>query len=252
MARGPTGMSQRAKEIVQEAYNDRDNLPEDDNLTKVIQQRITAETGEEYNKEQVNHVLRKLPNYEKRAAGHRTAAVPKEVRDLMYQGWRKNQRRGLVDATNKVVSYVQEHSNPRYTPTYQTVKSAIVRWNNGRGLPAPQQQKNDNRVAEPYTVTTRSAADSAPTVLTNPMHVSYGPQGPLPEVTDFSYPDPEDHHADPSKWAAPPPHAYPTPDILYFDHNLRILQPHEVAHLSYTADGHLVDAQGYPVTTQQL
>ncbi|GAA5856675.1 hypothetical protein JCM8547_005924 [Rhodosporidiobolus lusitaniae] len=245
----PTGLSQRARAIVQEVYDDRDNQPEDEPLTKMIQQRIKAETSEEYTKDQVNHIIRRLPNYEKRAGGHDKAAMPQEVKNLMYQGWLENKHRPLSEASHNVVSYIQTHTNPRYTPTFKSVKSAIDRWNHGKSLPAGHTGQSP---PNPYAVAMRSAAESAPNVLTDPMRANYDPQGPLPEVTDFSYPDPEDHHAGPSNWTAPPPHAYPTPDILYFDHNLRILQPHEVAHLSYTADGHLVDAEGYPVTTQEL
>ncbi|GAA5856647.1 hypothetical protein JCM8547_005910 [Rhodosporidiobolus lusitaniae] len=76
MPRGQ-GVSERAKEIVREAYNNRANLSQGENLTKVIQERIKRETGEEYNKDQVNHVLRKLPNYQQRAGG--TFSTPQYI-----------------------------------------------------------------------------------------------------------------------------------------------------------------------------
>ncbi|GAA5856620.1 hypothetical protein JCM8547_005895 [Rhodosporidiobolus lusitaniae] len=234
-------------------YNDRDNLAENENLTKIIQQRIKAETEEDCKKDQVNHVLRKLPNYEKRASGHDTAAVPDEVKNLMYQGWLQNKQIPHGDAARNVIRYVQERTNPRYTPTFKTAKSAIERWSQGRGLPATQQHDDGQGVRDPYAVGTRAGADTAPTVLYTRFRVNQGQQGSLPEVSESSYPDHDDHQAGPSNWAAPPPsHAYPTPGILYFDHNLRILQPHEINHLSYNAQGHLIDAEGYPVTTQEV
>ncbi|GAA5856657.1 hypothetical protein JCM8547_005915 [Rhodosporidiobolus lusitaniae] len=177
------------------------------------------------------------------------APLPQHVKDLMYEGWFKNKNLPLIEATRSVIQYIQERTNPPFTPSFTRVKSRVNRWRHGEHLPVGHQQHSERDAGNPHAVAMRPAGEPAPTVLTNPFHANHNRPEPLPEMTDFLNPEPEDHHPG---WAAPPPHPYPTPDILYFDHNLRILQPHEINHLSYNADGHLVDAGGYPVTTQQL
>ncbi|GAA5856646.1 hypothetical protein JCM8547_005909 [Rhodosporidiobolus lusitaniae] len=184
MPRGP-GISQRAKEIVQEVYNARSTLKKGENLTKAIQQRIKREIGEDCSKDQINHVLRKLPNYQSRAGGVGS-----------------NKHLPLKDAAYNVVIYVEENTNPKFEPTYSHVYSQLDRWK--RAEPAAGS-------SSAHEVVARTAEEPQP--------VSQ---------------------------------AYPTPGILYFDHNLRILQPYEINHLSHNAHGELVDAEGWPVTTQQL
>ncbi|GAA5856641.1 hypothetical protein JCM8547_005905 [Rhodosporidiobolus lusitaniae] len=178
------GLSQRARAIVQELYDEQNKLPEGENLTKVIQERIKRETAEEYKRDQVNHVLRKLRNYQQRAGGHDSLATPEAARDVIYQGWLRYKHLPYREAGREIVEYARLNTNPSYTPTLDSVQSYMTRW----------QKAGNTQVSQ----------------------------------------------------------AYPTPGILYFDHNLRILQPHEINHLSYNAEGHLVDAEGYLVTTQQL
>ncbi|GAA5856566.1 hypothetical protein JCM8547_005866 [Rhodosporidiobolus lusitaniae] len=65
----PRGLSSRAKELVKEGYEERDQLPPGTVLARAIRRRIKDETGEVYAEDQINHVMRHLPGYQTRAAG---------------------------------------------------------------------------------------------------------------------------------------------------------------------------------------
>ncbi|GAA5856642.1 hypothetical protein JCM8547_005906 [Rhodosporidiobolus lusitaniae] len=124
------------------------------------------------------------------------------------------------DLANQVLEHIRTHTDPPFEPTRKTVLGAMRRW---------------------QIASAGASHDGQPPLQPLEVHASQaGANDPYAAV------------ARTAEELQPVSQAYPTPGILYFDHNLRILQPHEINHLSYNTQGHLVDAEGYPVTTQNL
>ncbi|GAA5856564.1 hypothetical protein JCM8547_005865 [Rhodosporidiobolus lusitaniae] len=159
--------------------------------------------------------------------------------------WLQNKHLPTRECVDNILHYMEMHpTNPPYVPPRKLITDNMRHWRRAEsGQGGESRQPADQGAPHQASTSTHDAYQAV-------ARTSEEPQ--LNVLNSSTYTDYPSYPTTPSWPPAPVSHSYPTPGILYLDHNLRILQPHEINHLAYNAEGYLVDANGYPVTTQEV